>query len=125
MDPHSGDSGPDSIGEKLRSPSAKRKVKTVAFGTNYKSYFIIYDDGGWSYSDIPSGLSALIEKRMSRADLECVSLGPDDEYFLAAKNGRAWWGGMTTDALKQVDGYKNRLKFLDFGRDGAFVARYT
>jgi len=32
---------------------------------------------------------------------------------------------MTTDAFEQVRQYKNSLKFLDFGRDGSFVARYA
>jgi hypothetical protein len=61
-------------------------------------YFIVYTDGVWSYVDAPSGLKDKLEARKRASDLSCVSLGPDGEWFLYGKNGRAWWDG-TADML--------------------------
>jgi hypothetical protein len=85
----------------------------------------VYDDGGLACNDIPSALVSLLTRRGDRGDLACVSLGPSDEYYLKTQGGDQWWGGMTTEAMKQVNKYKKSLKFLDFGRDGTFVARHV
>ena len=86
--------GCDCMSEELNSTS--RAVKTVAFGRTFESHFIVYEDGGWSYmGDIPDGLQKQIEKRDKRADLACVSLGPDGEWYLKARNGKAWWNGLS------------------------------
>ena len=53
------------------------------------------------------------------------SLGPDGEYYIAAKNGRAWWGGMTTKALQDMRKFNDRIKFMDFGDDDTYLFRYS
>jgi len=78
-----------------------RAVPSVAFGEDWESFFIVFSDGGWSYNNIPQGLVDVLERRGNRADLNCVSLGPSREYYVAAENGRAcWWGGMSEKGLQ-------------------------
>lgn len=105
--------------------TSKRSVATVAFGGSYDSYFVVFDDGFWQCSTIPSGLTDLLGRRNNRGDLKCVSLGPRGEYFLAAKNGRAWWNGLTSEGMKRVASIKDRVQFMDFGDNGTYLVRYT
>jgi hypothetical protein len=102
-----------------------RTVRSVAFGEDWESYFIVFSNGGWSYNSIPQGLVDVRERRGSRADLNCVSLGPSGEYYVAAKNGRAWWGGMSEKGLQCGRKCNHGIKFMDFGDDDAFLIRYS
>ena len=52
-----------------------RAVRTVAFGEDWDSYFVVFDDGYWAYKNVPTGLCDQVKKRNSRADLAAVSLG--------------------------------------------------
>ena len=103
---------------------SNRTVKSVAFGETWESYFIVYTDGGWQHSNVPYSLEDLIKRRRNVADLTCVSLGPDGEYYVSARNGRAWWGGMNENNMATARAYKDRLKFMDFGDNGSFFIRY-
>ncbi|CAD7934283.1 unnamed protein product [Amoebophrya sp. A25] len=71
----------------------KRHIRSVAFGPDYDTWFVVFTDGGWEYEgDVPSELDDTIyRKRRGQADLEFVSLGPNDQYFLRCKNGRVFW----------------------------------
>jgi hypothetical protein len=107
-----------------------RCVRTVAFGQDDDSYFVVYDDGSWAYSDIPSGLRELIESRARRADLQAVSLGPAGEWFLRANNGRCWWGGWSSDSplpdyIGKIEEDDGDVKFIDFGYDDTYIIRYS
>merc|ERR1712225_149852 len=114
----------DSMDETLKG--SDRRVKAVAFGRDFESFFIVFEDGGWQWEgDVPGGLTEKIEARQGKGDLECVSLGPAGEWYLKAQNGRAWWGGMTSDALDYVAEVKDSLQFLDFGADGCWLCRYS
>jgi len=116
--------GCDEMLEELQSTS--RMVKTIAFGGDWDSYFIVYTDGWWKcVGFIPSALRDLIDRRKSKADLSCVSIGPAGEYFMSARNGRIWWGGMSDDNLAIASEQRNSIKFMDFGDNGAFFARYS
>jgi len=66
-----------------------------------------------------------MDSRKNRSDIDCVALGPDGEYFISAKNGRSWWGGMTQENMDMVANQKGRIKFIDFGGMGAFICRNT
>ncbi len=103
-----------------------RTVKTVAFGEDWDTYFVVFADGGWNWGGtIPYALSDLLGRRNKKGDLECVSLGPAGEYYLKAKNGRAWWGGMTTENLATATKHRDRIEFMDFGDDDTFFLRYS
>ncbi|EJK64907.1 hypothetical protein THAOC_14305, partial [Thalassiosira oceanica] len=110
--------GCDDLTDELNS-SPSNKVKSVAFGASYDSYFVVYTNGGYAYQSIPSALAKLVDQR-NRTDLSCVSLGPDGEYYVSAKNGRAWWGGMHADNLSIARKVQDRIKFMDFGDYDSF-----
>lgn len=116
-------SGPDDLTEELQG--TKRSVRSVAFGEEYETWFVVYADGYWKWAGmIPSGLKKVLDDRQKKSDLKHVSLGPDGEYFIAVANGRMWWGGMTDEALDRVRPYKDRLTFIDFGDSGRQFIRY-
>ena len=41
--------------------------------------------------------------KQARKELNCVSLGPAGEYFVQARDGRTWLGGMTDKKFKTAD----------------------
>merc|ERR1712151_1182239 len=105
---------------------SKRDVCAITFGSNYDSFFIVYDDGSWQYHGlIPNGLENKLKERGERGDLTCVSLGPRGEWFLAAGNGRRWWGGISEELNNAIAPIKDRISFMDFGVDGSFMVRYV
>lgn len=115
--------GCDEMSSELETTS--RRVRTIAFGRDWNSYFIVYSDGGWSYKNVPSGLVEFIKSRQDRSTgLECVSLGPAGEYFLRSKDGRACWGGMAHETLASIYKVEDRVKFIDFGDKDAYLCRY-
>mmetsp|Transcript_16718 Transcript_16718/g.24504 ORF Transcript_16718/g.24504 Transcript_16718/m.24504 type:complete len:504 (-) Transcript_16718:87-1598(-) len=102
---------------------SKKLIRTIAFGKSMEDFFCIYNDGSWkSHGTMPTGLEKLLmEERKQRGDLICVTLGSNGEYFVKAKNGRMWWGGVT-DEIDQVfdemvssTEVNRTLQFVDFG----------
>ena len=122
--------GPKSLNECLReASSSSQKVSSVAFGGKLDTYFIVFEDGSWEYegSDIPDGLEEILEDREDRDDLVCVTLGPNDEWFLKAKNGKMWWGGVSNeldDVFDEMAEGKKKLNFVDFGEYGSYFMSY-
>lgn len=83
-------------------------VKTLAFGKEFNDYFIVYENGSWVYDgEIPQDLVDLLRDRQHAADLVCVYLGPNDEYFCKARNGRMWWGGVSDELNGIIDDLVN------------------
>jgi len=113
--------GPDSLTEALKE--SDQSVASVAFGSTWTSYFVVFDNGGWNYGGIPDGLSDLIRRRNRRADLVSVALGPDGEWFLRARNGKCWWNG-TSHAFDKF-AYKRSPMFVDFGCNDTYIIRYN
>ena len=98
-------------------------VSSIAFGKGFEDFFMVRNDGSWEcIGDMPSGLDKLLEDRRFKADLEWVSLGPNNEWCLKAKNGRIWWGGVS----EEVDDHfstiaiEDGLTFIDFGENDSF-----
>ena len=117
--------GPDSMTELLQGTS--REVRSVAFGQNYQDYFVVFEDGGWQYSGVPDGLVSKLNARQKRGDLERVSLGPNGEWFLSAKNGRAWWGNCSDlfyKDVKEVMDEAGDIVDIQFGETGTWFIRY-
>jgi len=116
--------GCDELSKELKKISNIR-VQTVAFGEKWDSYVVVYADGGLSYSNVPSGLSDLIENTLNEPELECVSLGPSGEYFVSTQDGRMMWGGMTTENADIANRNKDEIKFMDFGDFNTFFVRHS
>lgn len=96
--------GPKSLGSYIEN----KRVQTITFGKHYDDFFIVYEDGSWEYKgDIPSDLSDLLTDRNHAADLLRVALGPNEEYFCKARNGRMWWGGVSDDIDEAIDDLVN------------------
>ena len=119
--------GPKGLEKELRK--AKHPPASVAFGSTYEAFFVVFKDGSWKYEGrgIPEELQLKLENREERADLRCVNLGPAGEWFLRAKNGRMWWGGISEEMDQSIqilldDGHS--LSFLDFGEAGSYFISY-
>jgi hypothetical protein len=114
--------GPDSLTNELKSTS--RSVRSMAFGEEYDTWFVVYHDGSWTGNgDLPYGLSQILRKD-GRANLAHVSLGPKGEYYISKQNGRAWWGGMSESNIDLIRRFKDRVTFMDFGGDDNLFVRY-
>ena len=123
--------GPAAINKYLQNPEAfgelsRDGVRIVAFGKDFDTYFIVYTCGHWTYEGrIPAGLVDLLKRRDHVGDLHHVSLGPSGEWYLAATNGKAWWGGVPDDFGHFVKDVKNSIEFIDFGEGGSYIIRYN
>jgi len=118
--------GPDDLSKLLQKDS--RKVKSVAFGEDYADYFVVFEGGGYEYVGCPPGLENKINARGKRGDLDKVTLGPDGEWSLWAKNGRAWWGGLSDALSKKISSLQrkgNNITDLLFGNDEYYFVRYS
>eukprot|EP00966_Prymnesium_polylepis_P210806 4881558-Prymnesium_polylepis.1 len=115
--------GPDSMDDKIDAES--RNIRTVAFGQDWDTWFIVFDDGYWGWQgDIPNGLQEQLARRDRRSDLTFVSLGSNGEWFMSAQNGRAWWGGLSDEQQDVVRSVKDRLTSMVFGGDRNIHIRY-
>ena len=100
-----------------------KKVRSVAFGQYWDSYFVVFDDGSSIYKNIPNELIDLLRRRLNRDDLTCVSLGPKGEYFLSARNTKTWYGGLIEYNVNCIKESGNGISFMDFGDDDSYVLR--
>ncbi|KAL3942295.1 MAG: hypothetical protein SGARI_000315 [Bacillariaceae sp.] len=121
--------GPNALDKILKKQLASAKLpRSVAFGSTYDTFFIVFEDGSWQYQGrgIPQTLEEKLASRDDRADLVTVNLGPSGEWFLKAENGRMWWSGITQDldgVLAKIlkEGY---LHSMDFGENGSYFVTY-
>ncbi len=103
--------------------------RSVAFGSSYDTFFVVFQDGSWQYQGrgIPESLEEKLAARDDRADLMAVNLGPSGEWFLKARNGRMWWSGISTEldqVIANVLNAGNYLHFLGFGENGSYFVSY-
>ncbi len=115
--------GPDNLSKLLQND--RRRVKSVAFGANWEDYFVVFEGGGYAYVGAPYGLEEKINARGKRGDLEKVTLGPNGEWSLWTQNGRAWWGGIDSDTMKDISKRRNNVTDLKFGSNGNYFIRYS
>lgn len=121
--------GPHALDKILKKAVAAAKLpRSVAFGSTYDTFFIVFHDGSWQYQGrgIPETLEEKLASRDDRADVISLNLGPNGEWFLKAENGRMWWSGITQDldaALSKIlkEGY---LHSMDFGENGSYFISY-
>jgi hypothetical protein len=123
--------GGGSTGSPLNPPSLPAPPPpppvSVAFGGTWEAWFVVFADGSWKFQGkIPSDLSDKLASRKDRGDLVRVTLGPAGEWFVKARNGRMWWGGLTdaADSAIQQLLVNHELCFLDFGEDGSYFVSY-
>lgn len=119
--------GPKGLDRELKKVEAS--PLSVAFGSSWDTFFIVYHDGSWKCQgrEIPEELEEKLADRGDRPDLSCVNLGPNGEWFLRARNGRLWWGGISHEldtAIQELLAAGNYLNFLNFGEDGSYLVTY-
>lgn len=81
--------GPKGLDRELRK--LKKPPSSVAFGSTYDSFCLVFKDGSWKIGGrgIPTDLQ---DRLQGRKDIHTVTLGPEGEWFLKLKNGTMWWG---------------------------------
>lgn len=108
----------------------KKPVRCVAFGRAVNDIIVVYEDGSWKhFGNMPSGLNTLLTENGRANNIECITLGANDEYFVKDEAGQMWWGGVS----KMVDGVFNEmtekgkeLQFIDFGcMEDSYFMIYT
>ena len=114
--------GPDGLADAINS-STSTTPSCVAFGEDWETYFVIFDDGSWSYDwdDIPSDIAG---KLKSGVGFDFVSLGPAGEYFVQFKD-LSRWGGMDGDGMAKVKKVRKRITSLHFGANNSWLVRYN
>lgn len=100
-------------------------VASVAFGREIEDFFVVFTDGSWECDGfLHKGLDKLLDDRGNLADLLWVSLGPDNQWCLKARNGRVWWGGVSdeiSEALFDItDARETDVKYISFGVDDSY-----
>mmetsp|Transcript_19199 Transcript_19199/g.27770 ORF Transcript_19199/g.27770 Transcript_19199/m.27770 type:complete len:330 (+) Transcript_19199:3-992(+) len=128
--------GPEKLSDCLEV-NADLDISSVAFGKLWDTFFVVFSDGSWEYhgKGLPRGLVRLVvEDRRRLSDLATVTLGPRGEWFVVAKNGRSWWGGLSddldnviSDVLDEADdedGKERVVDFIDFGEKDSYFLIY-
>lgn len=117
--------GCTSMSKCLKNNHKLKEVSSVAFGKRWKSYFIVFTDGSWEYGDeIPKGLQQWLYDRRNSADLACVSIGPNYEWFVRTKRDKLYVGGVSKQLLSTIDSIKHRIVSIDFGLTNSFIVQY-
>jgi len=101
--------------------------RAVSFGKSGRdSYFILFEDGDYSYQNIPGALVDFIEDHKD-SKLEKVALGPNGEWFVETDNARGW-GSLSTRCRKHVGNYENLedvfVTDIVFGRGGQYIFKW-
>jgi hypothetical protein len=106
---------------------AMENIKTVAFGTNFDSFFILSEGGGYSWQGIPEAMNqGMNSNKYRKKIIDDVSLGPDGEWFVRWKDG-SWKGGGYSDNISdKLDELKQHsIKKILFGPSESWFVRYT
>lgn len=119
--------GPKGLDRELKKLT--KPPLSVAFGSSYDAFFIVYYDGSYKYQGrgIPRDLEEKLLARKERPELACVNMGPSGEWFLRSQCGRVGWGGVSEEmdeAIQALLDDGNFLKFLDFGENGSYFVSY-
>jgi hypothetical protein len=104
--------------------SNNSSVRLVSFGDAWESYFVLFEDKSYCWSNLPPGLVAHLDARVP-LEIEAVSLGKAGEWFLRLADGRCYWGNLTKRCIATVGKYKPKMTTVHLGMDeGAFILRY-
>ena len=104
----------------------RNDVKLVAFGTEKSSYFVLFEDGGFAWNELPRKLVKILEKcrRSELPPLDFVSLGPRGQYFVRYANGNWHAGGCSKAEDRVLDEVQGSVREVTFGYPGIIV-RYN
>ena len=122
--------GPKALDKILKKcVNSGQQPRSVAFGSTYDTFFVVFSDGSWRYQGrgIPESLEEKLAARDDRADLVTVNLGPAGEWFLKARNGRMWWSGISEaldEVIADILSSGNFLHYLDFGEHDSYFVSY-
>jgi len=119
--------GPKGLDRELKKVS--HPPQCVSFGSTYDTFFVVFQDGSWTYEGkgIPIDLQEKLDARREKGDLKVCNLGPEGEWYLRARNGRMWWGGVSADldaAVQDLLDTGHKVNFIDFGEDCSYFLSY-
>jgi len=116
--------GPKGLDRELKK--AKKQPVSVAFGSTYDTFSVVFADGSWKCGGraVPAEFESKLGKRR---DVHTANLGPEGEWFLKLNNKKMWWGGIHSEleqAIEDLMDSGHQLHFLDFGDDGSDFVSY-
>ena len=106
---------------------------SVAFGSTYDAFCIVYDDGTYKYHGrgIPTNfidrIAATNNTSIPSKLLSSVALGPSGEWFVRFQDGRVDYGNVGNEmnqAIKELLNDGHTINFLDFGENGSYFVSY-
>ena len=111
--------------DELKEAICLDEVNMIAFGPSIDSYVVLYKDGGVAWSLIPSALrKALCSRTPDDAQLEFVSLGPNDAYFLRFNDDSVQYGNINDEMKCALDNCPGIIKQVTYGEGNCLIARY-
>jgi hypothetical protein len=108
----------------------KKPVHCVAFGRAVNDFIVVYEDGSWKhFGNMPSGLNKLLTENGRANNIDCITMGANNEYFVKDKDGQLWWGGVSTmmdQVFNEMTEHGKELQFVDFGcMEDSYFMMYT
>jgi hypothetical protein len=104
--------------------------RTVAFGRSWNSFFIVFEDGGYVYQNIPSALRKYIRKHNDYHGpaLTQVSRGPKGEWFVETEDGNRGWGSLSAQCHHHLEQYEQfehvYVHYLAFGDNDQYFVKW-
>jgi hypothetical protein len=112
--------GPERLSKDLKKNDSF--VVSVAFGENFDDYAIVWEDGSYSYSGIPTKAANVLVSNKNKTLLN-IALGPNGEYWINMSH-MSWFQG-STEFLTSMKRKGRDVKFVDFGSDDTYILRYS
>ena len=112
---------------------------SVAFGTTYDAFCIVYDDGTYKYHGrgIPTAFTERLNASTSTTNptaavrpiqrLSSMALGPSGEWFVRYQDGQVDYGNVSTEmnhAIQELRRDGHTINFLDFGENSSYFVSY-
>lgn len=103
-----------------RFPSRMANVACLALHKG--GYAAVMDDGSLQYTSLPPLLDSLAQNQ-GLTDLSYIALGPDDQYYIAMKDGTALQNGPSL-FLDALDVATSAVKYVAFGAGDTFFVAF-
>lgn len=99
-----------------------RKIKRVAFGRQWNSFVVVFENGDIEFENIPSDLEMHI-RRKEHNDIAEIYLGPSGEWFLSRSGGSISW--MAKSCESNTRDLQMKITDILFGAFGTYIIRYN